>query len=86
MDITKTCPACNGDLVDPQFIQGGMEDGELVWDGEAPCRCTETDTPGIEIIGTIDLSDLTDTVNDILNEVKSVKEKVDEIKGVVDGL
>ena len=76
--IKKTCPACNGTLKHFEFVQSNAEDGELVY-SEIDCRCTETSTPGFVLVGTADISDLSDIVNDIADKVNDVMDKCNDI-------
>ncbi len=72
------CPTCGGSLVYSKWVQSGRKDGELVWT-EFPCWCIDTEFPGYKVLGTIDISDLADTIADIQNKVNDIKQKVDEL-------
>lgn len=56
MDITKLCVSCKGNLVVGEYADSGEEGEGLAW-VDKDCWCTKTDYPGLNLVGTINLSD-----------------------------
>lgn len=78
IEFKKVCPICRGSLV-YRRLDCEVAEGEHNWSMcESPCPCTETDTQGYEVVGYIDITDLTDSIADILNKLNDIKEILDE--------
>ena len=81
MDVNYkvVCPVCKGSLIYRRLVcEVDGESHNWVWH-ESDCECTQTVEAGYSVVGFIDISDLIDTVADILNKVNDIKEKVDEL-------
>jgi len=83
MDIIKPCPTCKGTLIEGRYIQTGVneEDGRplFIWDGTFPCTlCLNWETPGAEVIMTINLSGIEDKIDDIQDKLNDILERLRE--------
>ena len=76
LTLKEPCPACGGSLVEKGFFPTEGEQG-TVWE-ERECYCVQTDCPGYKVVGTIDITDLDDKLNDILDKCNDIFEKVSE--------
>jgi len=79
VEVHKHCPGCGGD---------GIYTGGVINDTSVPC--TQCGGDGRQTIGYVHLDpgldELATAIADVLDKCKDIKEKVDEIKTVVDAL